>query len=185
MGGLQDDHPIEKLLAEHSALPALDTLVELGCDKGVLIPLLHLIRDRWPHLDDWKLLTGRDLKHLASAIRDIEHCATLIKSLNKSSFGFLLIVEGIREFRNLPNLLLAYARQLELAKATLGPKRGLALHMQKYWIVKYVISATRKPCDNEVSALIAATSGNNSYDTASHKQWRHKWFRRLDERSPT
>ena len=178
-------HPMEVLLSRHSALGSLETLVSspYGCSREFLLSIFDLMRTRLPHLDDWKLLTGRDARHLRQAIRAIKACAALIESFNSSSFGFHLVVNEISRFRGLPGDLCAYARELELTKMTLGPKKKRALHMQKYCLVKHVILKTGRPCDHEVSVLIAAASGNDSYDTASHKQWRYKWFDYFDRRA--
>jgi hypothetical protein len=166
-----------------ATVPGLEALVELDCDKHRLLACLQSISGGGFGLDDWRKLTGKDLRSLKGAINRFRQCANEIASINRHTFGLLLLQMGSKDLRLLPKRLQIYAAHLEATTKDSGPRKHPEHHAAKFFLVNHVKEITRRWCDEEVSALIDAvrdkTDRDKTYDAAAHKDWRHKNYDRL------
>lgn len=169
-----------------ATVPGLEALVRLECDKGYLLACLQTISSGGFGLDDWRKLTGKDLRSLKDAINRFRQCASEIASINSHTFGLLLLQMGAKDLRLLPKRLQIYAAHLEATTKDSGPRKHPEHHAAKFFLVKHVKERTRRWCDEEVSALINAvrdkTDRDKIYDAAAHKDWRRKNYDRLLKR---
>jgi len=186
---------IELLLRENGAIRALKDLIAAGCDRGVLLSLLHVIHSDFPGLDTQKTRTGLDSSRLKLAIKRFRQVADEIEAINQRHFGLeLLPPSPFTELRNLPGQLRKYSKLLaQKPLKSLGRYPGL--HAQKYYLTQYVIECSHyhKPHDEKVAAIIDAalpsekrsheTRGGSPriYDATAHKQWRFKNYAKLSQ----
>ena len=75
--------------------------------------------------------------------------------------------------RELPTLLRFFTAVCELVGNS-NPRMGIGLTATKKQITEHVKSKTGKYHDREVSALIAAVTGEQGYDAQRHKTWRYE-----------
>ena len=179
----KNDATVEVQLKDNRALADLEELVRRRCDKGRLLACLHLISRGGFGLDNWRKLTGKDLRSLKGAINRFRQCANEIASINRHTFGLVLLQMGSKDLRLLPERLQIYADLLEATTKDSGPRRHPEHHGYKFLLTEHVKERTRTWCDKEVSALINAvqdkTDRDKTYDAAAHKDWRRKNYDRL------
>ena len=171
---------VEAVLSHQGVLRHLDKLVTAGCKRNELLAFLSMAT----FADDcWKKLVGTGLRNYRRNIREIENCANLIERLNRSKLLWLLTratghadarFAEIHRSPTLPEQLRKYADNLSCLPEVYGPKRKLARHAWKAFIVANVIEVTGTPHDPEVSALIAAVLDDDRYGEKAHQAWRLK-----------
>lgn len=166
--------------------PELEQLVRLGCDKSRLLACLQSISGEGFGFDDWRKLTGKDLRSLKSAINRFRQCANEIASINRHALGWLLREPAFKGLYLLPDRLQRYALFLEATTKDSGPRKDPERNAAKFFLVNHVKERTGRWCDEEVSALIDAVRGktdrDKTYDAAAHKDWRRKNYDRLLKR---
>jgi hypothetical protein len=67
-----------------------------------------------------------------------------------------------------------FAEALHGARKWVGPNRRDRLNAFKAHMVAIALSETGRPCDSEVSAVLAAVLHNPRYTTKAHQAWRRK-----------
>ena len=169
-----------------ATVPGLEQLVRLGCDKSRLLACLQSISGEGFGFDDWRGLTGKDLRSLKGAIDRFRQCANEIASINRHALGWLLREPAFKDLYLLPDRLQRYALFLEATTKDSGPRKDPELQANKFFLVNHVKERTGRWCDEEVSALINAvrdkTDRDKTYDAAAHKDWRRKNYDRLLKR---
>ncbi len=182
----KNDATVEELLESYRAEANLENLVEERCDKGRLLACLNSISRGGFGFDDWRELTGKDLRSLKRVIKNVRQYASEIESINRHALGWLLREPAFKDLYLLPDRLQRYALFLEATTKDSGPRKDPERNMAKFFLVNHVKERTGRWCDEEVSALIDAvrdkTDRDKTYDAAAHKDWRRKNYDRLLKR---
>ncbi len=166
---------IEELILKHNAIPSLDALVSEGCDPVLILSVLQALRSQWPHVDNWKKLTGMTLDQTKRFIEAIRRTADGIQETHSHALGFLLIQsESTKCLTHLPTFLRRYAQQLQAATKLFGPRKHAISKVWKCHLISHVLNATGKPHDKEVSELISAALNGQTYTADVHKVWREQ-----------
>ena len=170
---------IEELILKHDAMPSLDTLVSEGCDPVLILSVLQALRSQWPHVDDWKKLTGMTLDQTKRLIDRMRRTADQVQQTHSHALGFLLVQsDSTKSLPQLPNSLRRYAQQLESATKLFGPRKQAISNAWKCHLVSHVLNATANFHDKEVSELISAALNGQTYTAHAHKVWREQKFHR-------
>ena len=157
---------------------------------------LSRMRDCNESWDSWEDLIGQafpgfrgDLKkRLKSSIKKIRDCAGEIKTLESTKLWALMLDVRSQyspgsQFVPWSKVLESYADTWSYVISKVGPKKHPFGVNAKAMLVAHVKEATGRWHDAEVSALIAAATGN-PYDADTHRQWRReneKLIRNLQE----
>jgi hypothetical protein len=172
--------PVEKLIEKHGAMPDFKRLIERGCNRGDLIGRLSLVRQTPKFLPlPGKIFTISPKR---------------VKGLQRSLWKIALELEGIFTARyesqllsvlndpltlKTPALMRRYAFHLSGALRLSDSRRSLVSDQVKMELVNYVTGVVGHPCDTEVSALIAATTGSSDYSAEDHRKWRERASKNL------
>ena len=168
-------------IQEHNALGDLQRLVKWGCRESAIMGILWGLQTGFPYRDNLTKWAGMDAKKLKELARDARDCATRLQIVNSHHLGYVMGQGEVGSlFRSLPTLLTGYAKVLEREAREGGPKRHTVRQTNKAMLVQYVSETTGQPHDEEVSALIAAVTGEQ-YTTDAHRVWRHSSFKPLWE----
>jgi hypothetical protein len=167
---------IERILQNHAALPALQKLVDDGCDRVEVLAALAIsfVTD-----ETWKTLIGMELREFQRALKQIKTCADMIDRLNGTDLVYGLAVErldplfvALHQSPTLSERLREYVGVLELRRMQFGPKRKIRAHVWKAHIMAIVIEDARSPHDKEVSAIVGAVMDHPNYSEKAHQKWR-------------
>ncbi len=170
----------EQAIKEHCADAAFRKLVDAGCEESTLLGGLSLMRDCD---DSWEGLIGQaypgvgDLrKRLQISIKKIRDCAAELKRLQSTKlWAQILYTRSLHspdsQFVPLSQWLELYADIWSEVISKTGPKTHPYQAEAKATLMAYVKERTGHWHDEEVSALIAAATGN-PYEAHTHLQWR-------------
>jgi hypothetical protein len=170
--------PVERILRDHVAEPALQALVDAGCNRDELISALGLA---FLTNESWKELAGMNLRGFKATIARIRDCAGVVERLNRSDLIYRVSIEqpdprfvGLHEPPTIPERLRAYANLLDTLPSLYGPKRKIRGHVWKAWVIAIVMTDTKKPHDREVASIMAAVLDDSGYSVGAHQAWRLK-----------
>ncbi len=216
---------LEKVVRKMGSEQDLLSLVNAGCQKQKLLWLLgqfdrrHLLRSLQSEgrKIDFPIqgygpgsvmaLFGISPRGLQKLWTQIEKTAVQIEKINKQRLiSYLLTYSAseLKNYRELPDALLAYSQLLQRGAQSFGNRSHPFLNAVKARLTRYVVNSAngdlfekkrarhnKKKAENmwddpsancfhdkEVSALIAAMTGND-YDGSTHKTWRGKHYKRL------
>jgi hypothetical protein len=165
----------DRVLDDLSAKTSLAALERYGCRRDELLALLQVA---FMTDETWKDLVGMDLRALRAALRQIKSCADVIERLNHSvlinSVSLELRYPQFVDIHKRPTLstrLQAYAGSVESLLRLFGPKLRPMMHGWKTLLVATVMEDAGRPCDKEVSAIMAATL-QADYSEKAHQKWR-------------
>ncbi len=172
---------IEQLLSEEGALGDLESLVNLGCDREHLLLILFLIVNP-PYTDSKEAVFRATPRKLQRVIRQIRNCAEAIEETFSGWHLLLQFPSNMRRpFSHLPETLRLYAWYIEHLVKSAGPKKHPILDAGKYVLVEHVNARANRPCDREVSGLLACVLGNLNYDALRQGRWRREYTRQLQK----
>jgi hypothetical protein len=165
----------EKRLEERHALGNFQTLCAAGAEPEQVLWILSGL-EGLPELRNTFELFGWPAKELAKHLESIELTASLIEKTRSYPFGMLVQASLLLSAQQLPEDLRAYASMARAAQGSFGHNAQWFLNIAKARLVQHVTHRTvgGQPHDKEVSGLIAAMTGSDSYDEGSQKRWRHK-----------
>jgi hypothetical protein len=119
-------------------------------------------------------LFGRSAEQLKRNLSRIREAASIIENIQSSPFG-PLGATTIGSIFSTPDALREYASLIEAAQSDFGQGTEWFLNVAKARLVIHVTHWTGDSHDKEVSAIIAAMTGNESYGQENQKTWRRKY----------
>jgi hypothetical protein len=180
---------IETLIRDDCGTKFLDNLVTAGCNKDVLLWLLHPF-SRKPvfHLLEGTFYTEgprnsealfkRNPTQIKKLLKRVEAFATEIETLNLDfEFNYLLPCGGpeLKQFWELPDTVRNYAKFISHTARNYGRGSDRIYNIRKAQLTSYVKNETSRFHDKEIAALIGAMLGE-PYDAINHTVWRRKHY---------
>jgi hypothetical protein len=188
---------LESEIESHMATPALERLIDAGCDRDALLRALGVSCGKPVcfTLDGWFTKPGplsiRNLYGLGS--RDFTRLKVLLRQSAKAiaeinrtraEFGILLTTPHLKMFWGIPNLLWGYVSLLDLAAERLAGGAHYYRNLGKGILTLHVKQRAHRSHDKEVSSLLSAVCNLDGYDANSHRTWKREHKELLDRLSP-
>jgi hypothetical protein len=174
-------------LIEPGARTDFDQLCERGCFAPVLALLIWFmrfspnIRELWSEIigrQEKRQRTIRTFQKAADTIEDI--FADLIKADKEITPDLTTL--GFASPAKVAASLRFYCRVLDLSREVARrSKIRSSEEMAKFLLTGYVSKATGKPCDRNVSGIIAEILGPTDHHEVAQRMWRHRNTKRLKE----
>jgi hypothetical protein len=174
-------------LMEPGARTDFDQLCERGCFAPVLALLVWFMRFSPNIRELWSEMMGkrerrqraiRTFQKAADTIDDI--FADLVKAENEITSQFT--TAGFASPAKVTESLRFYCRVLDFSKEVASrAKIRSSEEMAKFLLTSYVSKATGKPCDRNVSGIVAEILGPTDHNEVAQRMWRHRNSKRLKE----
>jgi hypothetical protein len=167
---------LEDLLKQHNALPDLDRLVHLGCDRAQIIARLLNIQNPPAFIaPDPEAVFTISRRQVAAFQRRIWRIAGEMEAVFGQEYrAFLQSVLNDAETLHTPAVVRRFAGSLDFALSIADQKSTALADLLKRNLVAYVEHRAGRPCDQEVSALVNAVTG-----AAPSAEEQRKWRERI------
>ncbi len=184
---------VEAKIKESSETDSLKTLCRSGCQKIMVLWLLHPLLPtpmfpilegifNWPGPRKSEALFRRKSSEIGKIINRLRKTADEMEALNLDFEFRYLLTDGGPELRNLwdlPHSVRNYAEFVQSVARYFGKGSEGVYSIVKARFTAYVRHQTHSFHDKEVAALIGSVM-DKDYSDSDHSVWRRKHYRRLE-----